>query len=428
MAIDTIKLRSPSIDEGTAQYLENQCVLKQGMQLSTGEILYEFTSGSLEGSFDARISFKVHREDWINHGGRIELVPCQPFVMVEASIHKFFYGQNVYGNPTGFQERCRVFIDVLGALLGGDQYDNDGPKGSYGLFSEAKNWQVRRVDWAEMFRLTPAAQVEYFRALKNCKFPRRALKEAKYDTAVHFPGKFTTLRIYGKGAEFKIHDYPRLRHALTAIALKEYGEKKQREIANKKTDIGLAWTDTIQRSIEKKLNALQRLANNRLRAEIQINRDKLHHDFKGRYPLVSEITDDYLIAIFEDQMFKLLREGKTAMETVRTYDAVKARLNILYGRRSANCLFGFWIAMAARGEEPARLEFSRTQFYDNRKKLVEAGISWLSSDVHVLPQDTALPRDFKPLMADPRRCTGVVAANSIFNICPVEQFDFRKAA
>lgn len=412
MAIDTVKLRSPSIDEGTACFLEKQCVLKQGLQLSTGEILYEMTQGNLDGSWDSRIMFKVCREDWIvDKKGRPQQVPCDPYVIVEASYHKFFYGQNIYGNPTNFQELSRLFINMLGELLGGD----------HEIFHEAEKWQVRRVDWAEMFRLTKPAQDEFFRALKNCKFPRRALKEAKYDSAVHYPGKFTTLRIYGKGPEFKIHDLPRLRRALTAYAMRQLAEAK-------KTGLRVIFDHTGFQYIERKLKALQRLANNRLRAEVQINADKLHHDFKGRYPLVSEITDDYLINIYQDQMFKLLREGKSAMDTVRTSDAVKARLDSVYGVRSANSLFSFWMLLAGRGEVLVKASFSKAQFYANRKALVDAGISWLSSDVFIVPQDTALPRDFKPMIGDSRRCFGKVSANSIFNFCPVEQANIRKAA
>lgn len=427
MAIDTVKLRSPEIDEGTAAFLERQCILKQGIQLDTGELLYEITTGNLEGSWDSRISFKVMREDWITIGSRLELVPCKPFVLVECSYHKFFYGQNVYGNPTGFQELSRLFVNFLGEMFSCAGDSPELPQFWHKLFTSAENWEVRRVDWAEMFHLSPAAQVEYFRALKNCKFPRRALKEAKYDTAVHFPGKFTTLRIYGKGAEFKLHDLPRLRTALVKYQQRQDGKDVPTTAGFTTSKKMIAGTDRLK-WIEKTLAAMQRLANNKLRSEIQINADKLHHDFKGRYPKVSEITDDYLIEVYKNQMFKLLKEGKSAMETVRTYDAVKVRLNIKFGNRSSNNLLAFWMQMAARGEEAVRPEYSNSQYYANRKKLIDAGISWYSSDVFIVPQDTALPRDFQPLPADPRRCVGRVSANSVFNLCPVEYLQLKKAA
>ena len=424
MAVDTIKLRSPSIHEGIAQFLEKQCVLKQGIDLSTGEFLYQITTGSLEGSWDSRISFQVCRKDWvIGPRGKLEHIECDPFVLVEASLHKFFYGQNVFGNPTNVQELCRLFINCLGEMFADDSFDADR-FGKHGLLPDAFLWEVRRIDWAEMFRLSPAAQAEFFLGLKNCKFPRRALKEAKYHTAVHFPGKFTTVRIYGKGAEFKKHDHPRLKKELLRYGQMQCkGFNAARQVRQK------ALIDhTAYQWVNKKVDALQRLANNRLRAEIQINADKLHYDFKGRYPRVSEITDEYCIGIYDNQMFKLLKEGKSEMETVRTFHQVKSRLNDLFGKRAANNLESFWMKLAAQGEEVVRQDYSKAQFCKNRKKLMESGISWNSTDVFIVPQDTALPRDFIPLPSDSRRCTGKVSNSSIFNYCPVEQFQAKKAA
>jgi len=422
MAIDTIKLRSPSIDEGTASYLERQCILKQGVELATGEILYEITMGNLQGSWDSRISFKVEREEWLSVNGRLEQMPCQPYVTVECSIHKFFHGQNVFGGPVGFRDQCNRFVDFLGEI-----FQSQGEFSERGrhheLFHVADRWEVRRVDWAEMFRLTPAAQMEFFRSLKNAQFPRRRMKEAKYATAVHYPGAYTTVRIYGKGQEFKEHDAGRVRKSLTAYAVRQVAEHKSKTHGGAVMDrAGYQWVD-------RKMAALQRLADNRLRAEVQINADKLRHDWGGRFPLVSEMTDQYLQKVFDAEMFKLIKEGKSEMETVRTYDRVKARLNATEkSKRGANNLLAFWMQMSARGEAVVKLEYSQSQFYANRKRLVDAGISWNNSDVFIVPQETALPNDFRVLIADPRRCARPVSANSIFNLCPVEQAELRKAA
>lgn len=405
MGIDTVKLKSPYIDEGTAKFLEQQCILKSGVDLSSGEVLYEITSGELEGSWDSRVSFKVMREEWLNVGGRLQLVACDPYVLVEASLHKFFYGQNVYGGPVDFQERCRIFVDLLGELMGSD----------HSLFNSAAHWTVHRIDWAEVYALTPTAISEFFRSISHCKFPRRSAKSAKYGTnAVYFPGCTTTLKLYHKGPEFKEHDRSRIRRTLTAYALLQISDFRRRNniraIAN--AELG-QW-------VERKLAALQRLADNRLRVEVEIHADKLQHDFGGKFPLVSEITDDYLKKVHDAEVFKLLKEGKTEMETVRTHDAVKARLNAQYTKRTANPLFAFWMQLAARGEDVMKDEYSKSQFYSNRKKLVDAGVSWLASDIFIIPNETALPADFLPMRSNPRLCSGPVSNQSVFNFCPVE--------
>lgn len=416
MGIDTVKLRSPTINEGLAQLLEQQCILKSGVDLASGVVLYEITSGELEGSFDSRISFQVKREEWINVGGRLSLEKCQPYILVEASLHKFRYGQNVYGQVVDFQNQCRLFVDFLGDLLGGEEY-----YGNNQLLPAVANWSVRRVDWAEVYRLTPAAIREFFRGISQCKFPRRSAKTAKYgDNSAYFPGVTTTLKFYHKGPEFKEHDRGRLRRTLLDYYLRQAGKDE---------DGTRRGNGHVEPQIERKLKALQRLADNRLRVEVEIHADKLQHDFNGSFPLVSQVTDDYLKKVHDAEVFKLLKEGKTEMETVRTYDAVKARLNNVYGMRSANALFAFWMQLSARGEDPIREEYSRTQFYGNRRKLVEAGVSWLSSNVCILPdQETALERGFAPMRGNRRRCEAAMSANSVFNFCPVEWGELKKAA
>ena len=396
MGIDTVKLRSPPLDLGIADFLEKQSVLKQGIELSSGLILYEFTNGTLKGSFDSRVSFRILRDEYINHNGRPELVPCPPYVIVEASLHKFFYGQNVYGSPKGFRFAVWQFLDALGLLLGDD----------VDLLPSPDLWTVHRVDWAEVYNLTPAAIADFFRGISHCKFPKRSAKSAKYGVnAVYFPGTTTTIKLYHKGSEFKIHDSYRVRAALTKYRFSQFPESSL-------ADNNHAWIKT-------KLKALQRLADSRLRVEVEIHAEKLHFDFGERHPFVHEVTDEYLQALHDKEIFKLLKEGKNDMETVRTHDAVKARLNATYSRRSANSLFAFWLQLAARGEDATRNEYSESQFYSNRSKLIDSGCSWNSSNVVILAeQETALPRDFQPLRADIRRCDSRVSSNSVFNVCP----------
>ena len=425
MGIDTVKLRSPTIDEGLADFLHKQLILKIGIDLSTGEELYAITSGQLEGSWDSRISFNVMRKDWVSGPtGRTELIDCDPYILVETSLHKVFYGQNIFGQIEGFRERCRLFVDLLGELFGCPVDMFGDPQGA---LPSADRWQVRRVDWAEVYRLRPAAISEFFRGISHCLFPRRSKKSAKYgENSVHFPGSHTTLRIYHKGPEFREHEIPRIRKALSFYFQKQRGERLQVNDWFRGQEGGGDFGN-FRPVVEKKIKAMQRLADNRLRAEVQINAEKLVYDF-GHFPLVSEIEDEYLKKVHDDEMYKLLREGKTEMETVRTHDQVKGRLNSVYGKRRANSLFSFWVQMATRGETVMRDEIGRSQFYANRKELVMAGVSWLSSNVIVIANEAALPRDFMPLRTNERLCRTPVSNQSLFKHCPVEWGHLRAAA
>lgn len=409
MGMDTCKYRSPKINSDLAAYLENQCVQKSGVHLGSGEVLYEFTSGELLGSWDSRISFRILREEWISNGKGIQQIPCQPYIEVEASLHKFFSGQNIYGAPTGFQMTSFWFLKRIFKMLGvnvGDHWQHHENSARLPSFWD---WQVCRIDVAEVYRLVPVAIEEFFRSISHCKFPRRSAKSAKYGTnAVYFPGSYTTLKLYHKGPEFKEHDKLRIKNALM-LYIKEQMESVSSDDYRDTLGRWFVWRD-------KKLAALQRLADNRLRVEVEIHADKLQHDFEHlkRLPKISEITDHYINSIHDAEVFKLLREGKTDMETVRTYDKVKQRLNELYSKRSANTLFAFYTQMTLRGEEVTKTQYSERQFYANRKKLVEAAVSWHSTDMYLVPQETALPDGFAPVRGNLRLCITPMRQRSVF--------------
>ena len=83
MAYDTLKLKSPSMDESFVRAIEQQCVLRSGVDLATGAMLYELHTGELLGSWDSRISVRPMYEDWVtDKNGRPRLAPCEPYILV----------------------------------------------------------------------------------------------------------------------------------------------------------------------------------------------------------------------------------------------------------------------------------------------------------------------------------------------------------
>ena len=374
MAYDTLKLKSPSMDESFVRAIEQQCVLRSGVDLATGAMLYELHTGELLGSWDSRISVRPMYEDWVtDKNGRPRLAPCEPYILVEGSVHKAMMGHNVYGGPRNFQKACSFFVDLVEKLLGVDL----PPSG---------NWTVHRVDVAHVFALTKPACKEFFDSIQLRNFPRRQKKAAKYDMAVYFPGKTTTVKFYHKGSEFGLHDKARLRNYFRQAYALMYGKKDLRNFER----------------AENKLKALQRLADNRLRVEVEVHSDKFQYDF-GRNPLVSEVDDAYLEAIHDKEVERLLREGKQSMETVRTTTAVMTRLQNVYGCTRGQRLYGFWAAMCTLNENVMREKYSRATFFRNRKLLEDAGVSWRSSDIHVTANDSLI-HDFTPMRVDRRFC------------------------
>jgi II/X family phage/plasmid replication protein len=375
MAYDTIKLKSPPLDRQLIAAIEAQCILRSGEDMSSGEVLYELFSGELLGSWDARISVVPKYEEYVvNKSGRPELRPCEPYLMIEASVHKVMCGHNVYGGPTEFQQACSDFVVLVEKLLNTE-------------LPPARVWTVHRVDVALVYRLSKAACKEFFDGIQLISFPRRKKGAAKYAMAVYFAGKTTTVKFYHKGTEFAVHERSRLRNFFRNLFTHLHGHEDKENHAR----------------VERKISALQRLADNRLRVEVEIHSDKLQYDFE-KNPTVEEVTDAYLQLVYDKEVEKLLREGKQAMDTVRDSRAVLRRLKNIYGDATGARLYGFWSSLCTLGDEVTREQFAKTVFYRNRKQLEDAGVSWRCTDVVVVANDSIVPSDFSPVRTDKRLC------------------------
>jgi II/X family phage/plasmid replication protein len=366
MAIDTVKLRSPFVTEEAAQLIESRLVTRSAVDRATGAVLWELTSGTLEGSWDSRISVVVKREEWVStrrlsNPKQVDTVlrPCLPYIEVEGSVHKALMGHNIYGGPCDFVSTCRWFIAHLAVQLACE-------------LPGADSWYVRRVDWAEIYGLCYAAIEQYIHGLNMAAYPRRQV--ARYgDQSLSAPGGTTTVKFYHKGPEFSKHDHRRLRSVL---------------------------------GVDELVN-LQKRANELLRAEVTIKAAKLDRDF-GFVPTVQQVSDEYLVAIYDREVARLLREGHSTMKTVRKHHEVRDRLLEVYGDnvRLAGLLFGTWLQLAALGEKATRDHMKRATYYLHRKQLQEAGVAWHGADVRIVEVASVLPGDFSPVRSDPRRVTG----------------------
>ncbi len=334
---------------------------------------------------------KVRREEFETATtGRPRLVDCEPYIILECSAHKVLMGHNIYGGPTNFRETCVTILEIMEGIL---QVDLPG----------VATWLVQRVDWAEVYRLPFAGIQEFFEGIYTIQFPRRNKSASKHGShSLHIPGTTTTVKLYHKGPEFYEHDGKRLKRFLSAYYT--FTNSITTETPNGRTRHCSINPEVLNQMVNKKISALQRLANNRLRAEVGINSEKLDYDF-GHRPQVHEVTDDYLKGVHDKEIMRLLKEGKSDMETVRKTKDVSRRLNAVYGDTIGNRLFGFWLQLAANGEEEVSRRMKRPSFYRNRKSLMDAGVNWTGSDVVIVANDSALPKDFRPLRTDPRVCT-----------------------
>jgi len=350
--LDTVRLESPFITEELASAVEPALQLRQAVELGTGAVVYSFTSGELDGSFDTRVHLEVRRYRWevVREPPAIQ-VPTAPYLVLEGSVHKALMGHNVEGGPLDPVAACRWFVSDVGRRLGVE-------------LPPADEWAPKRVDWAEVYDLGSYEAVqEYMERLAAARFPRRE-KGGKGSKSVSFNGVTTGIMIYHKGPEFRAN-----------------GRKR--------------WP-------RDEVECLQARADALLRFEVRALRRKLDQDGRKR---VTDLSREYLEAMYDRESFRLVREGQADMETVRTHREVNERLKAVYAPELANRLFGTWLQLSALGEDVVRRELKRTTFYRQRSQLQAAGVQWLGSDVRILSKVSLVPEGFAPLRADVRRLT-----------------------
>lgn len=381
MAVDTVKLRSPSLTSEQADLIHAASVSRSAVDNRSGDQLYEITTASLAGSFDHRISVRLMNEEFrVGEDGVSRLEPSPPYLLIEGSVHKALDGHNVLAGPESFPDLMRWFLDDLSQRLGVE-------------LPEAQDWQVRQVDWAESFVLGPAAIREFMQGMARATFPRRKTRRYGLET-LFFPGSTTTVKVYHKGPEFRKHDYKRISGC---VPKRSEGETTEHYIERSAAH---------QRYVE----SVRSAADDRLRFEVSIHARKLDDDF-GKVPLIDDIDDSYLISAYEREMARLMKEGESGMDTVRDSASVRRRLNAVYPTRQANTLMGYWMQFSALGEEIVKDEVSKATFYRVRRQLMDAGVSWYGGDIVQGAVVHILPRDFRPNRNDSRRC--VIAAASV---------------
>ncbi|MCX7746601.1 MAG: phage/plasmid replication protein, II/X family [Clostridia bacterium] len=342
MAIDTIKLMA-YIDEETANKIMNFCTLRQAIDLSTGDCLYEITTGSLAGSYDSRISIKVAKD-------------FEYYVVVECSLHKIILGHNVYGGTDDMLAGVNYLHNFLQNLIG-IQFP----------FCFRK-WKLMRIDLAEVFELDCFEAVqEWFKGLNACDYPRRKVRRYGLESICAY-GSTTGLKFYHKGVEFWAHDRKRLKN------------------------------------LNYDLFELQEKANRILRTEVEIKARKLKSMY-GEYPMIGKVKYADLLNVYDVEVKRFLKEGCNDMKMVRNVNDVNFRLNEMYSDQLAGQLLGTWYRLTTLGEDGTKKVIKKATYYRHVKLLKDAGISWHGTDVVKL-ENSIVPADFVPVRSDRRRLIG----------------------
>lgn len=364
---DTVVIKSPEIDPETVQKILTFCRIYEGVDIFTGELLYRFTSGELEGSYDYRIRLKVDNTEWIKEDSPVpKRVQTYWHIVVECSLHKLMMNHNCYGGPDDIKKSIAYLVRFLEDVM-------------YVKLPHYEEWEVKRIDVAKIYHFKNKDICKKIVSnLRNSYYTRR--KPRIYDTSVMFTGSTTSVKLYWKGPEFQKHDYKRIKKYILREVDKNWNKDN---------------CDLLQHKLallQKHFDQVLEKAYCIIRYECEIKARKLKDEFENDTVLVKDLNDEKLLNIADTELYKLIREDDN-MDIVRRSDLVLERLHQEYGTSQANALYATWTKLVQFGEDQTRETLSRTTYYRHKKLLIEAGVSWNCTVVN-LKQYSIVPEDF----------------------------------
>lgn len=380
MAFDTIGIESPEITDEIADLIETTSIIRRAVDQGTGEVLYHITNKKLAGSYDASISVQVMRYRYVRNdyevdgerkiGKPIQLF-CAPYLRIEFSAHKFQQGHNVVNGPLNVLIPCYQCMAVICQHIGI----------SIHALPDLKYWRVYRVDFACVYPIGRPAVMSYFATLDSAKMSfgyrkMQCYKEKGIISGFFMAGDRITFRLYHKGQEFRAHDKKRLRKIMQ----------------------------------DHDIEMLERLADDILRCEIQLNRKQLKDDFGGNLPLISQVTLDYLTLHYDHFIKRLLADAKFAKDDfkspLRNEVSVQHYLYQNFSKQKAKSLYAFFVSLVQNGEKMTKAMSSKSTYYRDVKILLEHNISWfIENDYIDGDYQCYFPSDFIPLSTSHYRVT-----------------------
>ena len=321
--IDTIKIYS-EIDFNIYDKIKSLSIVKNSIDNSKNQLLYEIINDHLDGSYDSRLSVRV------GCGSKYHFVDKGYYIEIEGSYHKIVRGYNSHNGYCDLHFISKSLIEIVEL-----SYNIELPK--------FENWYLQRCDIAMCYNLKSQENVtSYINSLSRCQYPRRNVK-FYYDESLYLSGTTSTLKIYNKMLEFKKHD------------IKKFN------------------------SSEFNLQNYLEIIKGFIRFECEIKKKMLIKIYNEKHIKILNVKYEDLKKVWEDEFMKLLKFIKNDLEIVRNREEVKARLNELYKTSKANRLYNFYCAIQLNGLIDIKENTSSSVYYRNIKELKDAKIDFSQS-------------------------------------------------
>lgn len=398
----------------------------QRIDKETGETEFEYDNGQTVHSHNYKIIYKITDDYWYyDEKGKMPFKEKGiPHVKFEFSVPKILFGHNITSAGMGLIYEAMYPVK----LNFEDKYNCTLPK--------MHNWYCYRIDICANYILDSEEQVRnYISYLSKLDYPRR--KPNRYgDSGIYCPSRHSTLKVYAKGPEFKVHDMERLREHQELATLREKASRMLRiEIENKgKLKLMTAQYNSQFDDVseDKKFqmewkyyqNELKRLEEEKLNNENDEAIEKRIEEVNKKIRKMNDRTMMFHLEESPGQKRIKTFEGYPRMGDLITiidckYEMTDAMRKLLSGtegrvteclnaentirkhcsQRQAPSFIAIYYSIINQGQDHARKKFSRNIYYRALKFFRETGVTLLIEEEPKNP-DYGFPRDFSLSMEE----------------------------
>lgn len=351
--IDTVSFLTPAIPQFYIDKINRKLRLYCCIESETLDILYQFSTGQIYGSYDSSINIKVNKDNTLK---------------ITCSLHKIILGYNIaYGG-----DNLVLLANCLKKIIY-KYFDVKLP--------DVLTWELQRIDWTLTFNLHSQDNVNnYISSLQSVKYGRRQT-QFKSNQGVWIPGATNNIKFYNKQNEFLEHDYKKIK--------KICGQEKADQLLNLCNGLIRVEVSIFSRKIK---NLFPKTIYRK-------NMKKRYDELKKQYGLQSDITSTFeknlyrnkvtlkdfniktIIDHWESEVSKMIKDKNTVL--VNKDDLVLKKLNENFNMRKVNGLYSFWTLLSTRGEEYVKSIYKKQTYYNYRKDLIECGISWKDTNIYI---------------------------------------------
>lgn len=368
--IDTVCFLTPILPSLYVEKIKRNLKIYSCVDCSTGEILYNFSTGIVKGSYDSSINLKINADNSIK---------------ITCSIHKVLLGYNIaYGS-----DNLVLLANCLKKIL----YDALEVK-----LPDVMLWELLQVDYTLTYNLHTQDNVEhYINSLKNAEYARRNAKHYN-NNGLQVPGATTVIKFYNKQKEFVEHDYSKIKKVVgqgVADNLLTLANGLLRiEVSIRSRKLKQIFTNTVFRKEQYKIfkNASNTFGMQSVQAQ---NATSLLD--KNKVTL-KDFRIEKIIKVWESEVLKVIKD-KNNVVLVNKDNLVLDRLTTLFSTRKVSSLYSFWTLLSTRGEAYVKSVYKKATYFRLRKELIEAGISWKDTNIYIRTDHNVI--NFVPSLDSP---------------------------